>query len=334
MKKWLAISAMLALSAALSGFYATDAASNASVVPAASGQIADINTDTKTAMAGRTPQQYSAARPTDERLAGRQDRQLAEVRATLQQMQAGISQQNLQQWLQQLWAECEKAAPAQCRQQLAQYQQQLSAAQAAWLQQLLAQYQDYQQLLGELVMDTSLDKPTQYNEVRKLRRRLFADDYDSLFGREEQWAEHRFAYGQLLAQREQLDAAQRLDALFAQQQKLSSQLQPLLSADLLYQQALDMLAGLPDSERQLWLPQLRQRYFGADAEQVAQHEAHKAAQQQQRQLYLKQRAQLQQHYSSLKQQLLASNANTKQLQQWQQSYAAALAQLRQQYFSQ
>lgn len=334
MKKWLAISGMLALSAALLWLYVPHALPNGAVASAAAKQIANINSASDTATMGKTARQHSVTKPADERRAGIEQRQQAQVRASLQQMQAGISGQNLQQWLQQFWADCQKAGPARCQQQLAQYQQQLSAAQAAWLQQLLAQYHDYQQLLGELVMDNSLDKPTQYDEVKKLRQRLFADDYDSLFGREEQWAAQRFAYGQLLAQRQQLDAAQRLDALFTQQQQLPPQLQPLLSADLLYQQALDMLADLPDSERQRWLPQLRQRYFGADAEHVAQHEARQAGQQQQRQLYLQQRALLQQHYASLKQQLLASKASADQLQQWQQDYAAALSLLRQQHFSQ
>lgn len=334
MRKWLAISAMLALCAALLWLYAPHAAPHGAVTTATTKQIAHIKTAIDATTADKTAYQHTAAKPVDERLAGIEQRQQAQIRAALQQMQDSIAGQNLQQWLHRFWANCEKVGPAQCRQQLANYQQQLSTAQAAWLQQLLAQYHDYQQLLGELVMDNRLDKPTQYDEVKKLRQRLFADDYDSLFGRDEQWAAQRFGFGQLLAQREQLDAAQRLDALFAQQQQLPPELHPLLSADLLYQQALDMLAGLPDSERQHFLPQLRQRYFGADAELVAQHEASQAGQQQQRQLYLQQRALLQQQYAKLKQQLLASNASAGQLQQWQQEYAAALALLRQQHFSQ
>lgn len=332
MKKWLTLIAITTLSSTLLWLYADSSTPNDIGVALPLSHSAAINSASDTTTAVKIPFQHRAAEPADERVTGIQQRQQAEIRAALLQMQKHTSEQNLQQWLHKFWADCQKVGPEQCRQTLTQYQQQLSAAQATWLQQLLAQYHDYQQLLGELVMDNSLDKPTQYDEVKKLRQRLFADDYVSLFGREEQWAAQRFAYGQLLAQRDQLDAAQRLDALFAQQQQLPPELQPLFSADLLYQQALDMMAGLPDSERQRFLPQLRQRYFGADAEQVAQHEANQAGQLQQRQLYLQQRALLQQQYASLKQQLLTDNASAGQLQQWQQEYAAALAQLRQQHF--
>ncbi|GAB2918662.1 lipase secretion chaperone [Rheinheimera gaetbuli] len=332
MKKWLALIAITALGSTLLWLYADSSTQNDIGVALPLSQSPAINSGSDTTMAGKIPSLHPAAEQADERVTGIQQRLKAEIRAALQQMQTHTKEQNLQQWLHQFWANCQKVGPEQCQQTLAQYQHQLSAEQAAWLQQLLAQYHDYQQLLGELVMDNSLDKPTQYDEVKKLRQRLFADDYDSLFGREEQWAAQRFAYGQLLAQRDQLDAAQRLEALFAQQQQLPPELQPLFSADLLYQQALDMLTDLPGDERLRWQAQLRQRYFGADAEQVAQHEANQASQLQQRQLYLQQRALLQQQYASLKQQLLADNASAGELQQWQQDYAAALVQLRQQHF--
>lgn len=332
MKKRFALGTITLLSAALLWQYAFAPPQLSAAVVPSSIPAATVISATDTVATRQNPSLQRATRPTDERVAGRQQRQQAEIEAALQQMHKQIKGQNLQQWLHQLWANCQKAGPQQCLQTLDLYQQQLSTAEAAWLQQLLAQYHDYQQLLAELVLDNNLDKPTQYNEVRKLRQRLFAEDYSKLFGQEQQFAEQQFAFGQLLAQREQLDAAQRLDALFAQQQQLPAQLQPLLSADLLYQQALDMLADLPDSERQAFIPQLQQRYFGAEAEQVAQHEARQAGQQQQRELYLQQRALLQQQYANLKQQLLAENASASQLQQWQQEYAAALAQLRQQHF--
>ena len=269
----------------------------------------------------------------DERRLGEAQRQQADIQQQLQQMWAALKQQNLQQWLHQLWAECESRGVDFCQLQWQAMRQQLSASELDWLQQLLQQYRDYQQLLAELVMDTTLSKLEQYDEVKRLRQRLFADDYDNLFALEEQWAMQQFEFGALLQQKALLDGGQRLQALYAQQQSRNLGVKQLQSADQLYQQAKDMLADLPIDERQYYLAQARLHYFATEAAAVAEFEAIKQQQEQHRLSYLQQVEVLQQQYQLQRQHLIANNASEAELQQLQDNYATALSLLRQQSFA-
>lgn len=207
-------------------------------------------------------------------------------------------QSNMQAWLEPMWRKCQHLEPSGCAQWLEDLSAHLSADELLWLQQALANFNSYQTEMQSYTANQDKNTAEKLADLKRIREHYLADQSDAIFGLEHNYADYQLQYEELKQSNGSLSVEQRLERL----QKLQNNTQlgaladDLLGPDAQYQQALGMLGDIPEKERQQWQQQLRERYFGEQAEQVAQYERKQQQQQVQQQSYQQQLQALQQRW--------------------------------------
>lgn len=193
---------------------------------------------------------------------------------------------------------------------------------AAVVANLLKRIPQYEQQMQSTVLSTALSPKQRFEAIWKLREQTLGQTEAMLgFGQERDYADYRFAYNDLVQNRN-LNAEQRLKAFeqLQQQYPAASQQQSKLGR---YQQALNLLEqGSPNpAETERLKQQLQQQYLTEpQRQQLQQREQQEAQQQQQVNQYQQALKQLQQEMQPLKAQLSEA--------EWQQQYQSRLENLR------
>lgn len=207
-------------------------------------------------------------------------------------------QSNMQAWLEPMWRKCQHLRASGCAQWLEDITALLNADAATWLKQALANFASYQEEVQQYTANQDKNTAEKLADLKRIREHYLADQSDAIFGLEHNYADYQLQYEELKQSSASLTVEQRLERL----QKLQNNTQlgaladDLLGPDAQYQQALGMLGDIPEKERQQWQQQLRELYFGEQAEQVAQYERKQQQQQAQQQSYQQQLQALQQRW--------------------------------------
>lgn len=209
-----------------------------------------------------------------------------------------LGQGNLQSWLEPMWRQCQYLGVSGCAQWLEDISAQLSAGDAAWLKQALANFASYQEEVQQYTANADKSAAEKLADLKQLREHHLGNQTDAIFGLEHNYADYQLQYAELKQSNASLTVEERLERLQSLQDntQLGALADDLLGPDAQYQQALGMLDDIPEQERQQWQQQLRERYFGEQAEQVAQYERKQQQQQAQQQSYQQQLQALQQRW--------------------------------------
>lgn len=227
--------------------------------------------------------------------------QAEQFQALLKQAQKN-QQGNIQPWLKKVWHQCSVKDEKACQRFLENLSPYLTSTEQHWLTQAIENFGQYYAEMTELTLSNGMTAQQRFESIEHIRAKHFNEQTNAVFGLEHAYAEYQFNVDYLRkVEASQLSAQQRLDALeqLRKDTQLGNNKEELLGPDKAYQEAVSLLHDLPKNERKKWQAQLRQQYFGDEAEKVAAYEKRQQEQQQQQLNYQQALEQLKQRADSL-----------------------------------